>query len=260
MAEPDAITRSGWDRRSFKSFLRYLEAVADGGSKSRLLRREGVVASVAPATPYRSLFNSVAYEHPVALQKVIDELRDAYARAGVRAWTVWVPESDRGTAKMLNDRGHRYDGFPRLMACDLESIPDPDDLLDFARDADWGSLCEINDAAHSLDQGTFEAGLGGKPDSGFRAYGARHAGFDASALATLICEGDCGVHAVATLPEARGHRLAGGLLQRALIDAREHGAVTSTLQSNSIGAAAYVRLGYRDLGGLELWEHRVFPD
>lgn len=259
MAEPSAKTRSGWDRRSYKSFLRFLEAVADGGPKSRSLRWEGVAAAVVPATPDRSLFNSVAYEHPEALQEVVEELRDAYTEAGVRAWTVWVPESDRSTATMLNGRGHRCDGLPRSMTCELESIPDPDDQLDFTAGAHWSRLCAINDAAYSLQPGTFEAGLGGKPDSGFRAYCARHAGFDASALATLIDERDCGVYALATLPEARGNRLAGGLLQRALIDAREHGAETSTLHSSPMGAAVYARLGYRDLGGFELWEHRVFP-
>ena len=258
MGEPYATTESGWDRRSYEGFVRLLEAVAAGGSGSRLFRREGVVASLTPAAADRSIFNSVAYEHPAALQDAIDELRGAFAEAGVRAWTVWVPEVDAASPRLLEGRGHRLDGTPRVMACDLDTIPDPDEELDFRRGADWRVVCSVNDIAYSYEEGTFRSGFGAKPDPGFRGYCARHAGFDASVLATIINEGDCGAYAVATLPEARGNRLAGRLLQRALIDARESGAETSTLQSSPMGAGVYRRLGYRDLGGLQLWEHRVF--
>ncbi len=68
-----------------------------------------------------------------------------------------------------------------------------------------------------------------------RTYAARWRGFDAAVLATLDNDGDCGFYLVATLPEARGNGLCAGLMERALLDARERGCRTSTLQASPAG-------------------------
>jgi GNAT superfamily N-acetyltransferase len=70
-------------------------------------------------------------------------------------------------------------------------------------------------------------------------------------------DGDCGVSAVATLPEARGGRIASRLLSVALRAAQARGARTTSLQATSKGAPVYTALGYRDLGRMSMWEHRV---
>lgn len=249
-------TASGWDLAGYRSFVRFLEAVAAGPADARLLSEPGVAASISPGVPDRSIFNSVAYEHPAALADALPTLRDAYEAAGVRAWTVWVPDQDRVSAGRLAALGHLLDSTPRSMLLDLEELSGRDEELDFARGVAWPEVCAVNDAAYGLEAGTFERGLGSKPDRKMRGYGARHDGWLASVLGTVLHEGDCGVYVVATLPEARRRRLAGRLLHRALLDAREHGCTTSTLQSSAMGASVYRRLGYRDLGGLEMWEHR----
>jgi predicted acetyltransferase len=62
---------------------------------------------------------------------------------------------------------------------------------------------------------------------------------------------------VAVLPEARGHGISGKLMAHGLADAVERGARTSTLVATKLGRPVYERLGYRELGALEMWELRV---
>jgi ribosomal protein S18 acetylase RimI-like enzyme len=259
---PQDRTASGWERRCYASFVRFIEAIPAGSGEGGLIELDGVVASISPQSPDRSLVNSVAYEDPAALAAAAEELESRYAEAGVRAWTVWVPEADASTPELLAGRGHRLDARPRSMKLDLSAVSERlDEDLDFTRSADWRVVCAINDASYeSIPQGSFEAGFGSKPDPAFRAYCARHEGWDACVLSTIDHDGDCGVYTVATLPEARRNRLAGRLMHRALLDARERGCRTSTLQSSPGGVSVYARLGYEDLGALELWEHRVSAD
>ena len=73
-------------------------------------------------------------------------------------------------------------------------------------------------------------------------------------------EGDCGVYAVATVPEARGRGLTSALLAHALADARERGCTTTTLEATRMGHSVYERLGYRPLGPVAMWERRRAPD
>lgn len=256
MSGAGARTAAGWDATSHAGFTRFLEAVAAGPPGSRLERRDGVVACVSPAIPERSLFNSVAYERPQDLERIVDGLTDLYAEAGIDAWTVWVPEADERSARLLASRGHVLDARPRQMRLDLGALAGATELAGPIEAAEWQDLCAVNDNAYGLPAGTFERGLGGEPDPGFRAYGAYEAGRLVSALATLEHRRDCVVFAVATLPDARGRGLAGGLLERALLEAGDRGCLTSTLQATAAGAPVYERLGYRDLGELQMWELR----
>lgn len=255
-AKPYEDTVSGWDRRGYDGFARFLQAATRGSAGGRMLVKPDLIASISPATPERSLFNSVIYAHPASLEHHLEEVATAYEDAGVCAWTVWVPELDRSGAQLLAGAGHRLDASPRQMVIGLDEIPPLDDQLDFNAAADWRAVCAVNDAAYELAKSSFERGLGSKPDPAFRSYAALHRGWPGSVLAALDHEGDCVISLVATLPEARGNRLAGRLLHRALLDARKRGCLTSSLQATRSGAPVYVRLGYRDLGALEMWERR----
>src|SRR4051794_7415779 len=90
-------------RRALMSFTRL---VGSGAETSRVLERRGVAASVVPAIPDRSIVNSVAYADAESLRAALGELETAYDDAGVRAWTVWVPEDDRDAVKLLEGSGH----------------------------------------------------------------------------------------------------------------------------------------------------------
>lgn len=79
----------------------------------------------------------------------------------------------------------------------------------------------------------------------------------AAALVYERADGDCGVSGVASLPAARGKTLAGRLLGRALHSGAERGASTTSLQASPLGRPVYAKMGYRDLGEMGMWEHRV---
>lgn len=55
-----------------------------------------MLAAITPSCPDRSIVNAVVYDDAAALAAALDGLAETYERAGVRAWTVWVPEADRG--------------------------------------------------------------------------------------------------------------------------------------------------------------------
>ncbi len=94
-------------------------AEASGG---RIWKKEGVFASIMPAAPERSIFNSVFYRHAPGIYTQLDAVAREYEEAGVKAWTVWVPEGQRGVAKQLERAGHVLDAEPRDMAMALDEL------------------------------------------------------------------------------------------------------------------------------------------
>lgn len=226
---------------------------------ARVLRLDGVVASINPAAPDRSIFNWVVAETPAALFRAYDELARSYTAAGVRAWTVWGEPQDEATGQKLIERGHKLDAQPRAMAADIEalSLPDAGDL-DFCETRDMAVVAAINDAAYTFPPPAFRAALVRNVDPRWHAYVARQSGQPVGCvLVHESADGDCGVSGVATLPAARGSGTASRLLAVALRAGAGRGARTTTLQATSKGAPVYARLGYRDLGSLIMWEHRV---
>jgi GNAT superfamily N-acetyltransferase len=229
-------------------------ATVEGG---RVLEPVGVFAAVNPQVPERSVFNSVLYESHDALAAALDELAAAYDEAGVRAWTVWVPESDRDSARLLEDAGHALDASPAAMVLDLDEMPEPEPGdLDWDADASLEEVCTINDLAYGYEPGTFARGLGSPPEDLMRFYRVRLDGEPACVVGTLDLDGDCGVYWVATLPEARGRGFTSRLMHVALEHGRERGCDISTLQATKLGRPVYEALGYREIGTLEMWERR----
>jgi GNAT superfamily N-acetyltransferase len=114
----------------------------------------------------------------------------------------------------------------------------------------------INDRAYGDAAGTWAGALGELPPEAGHLYLAHVANEPASFVLMHDHDDDCGFWFAATVPEARGRGLVTGLLRRALLYARERGCTTSTTQATAMGRGIYRRLGYRDLGPLELWERR----
>jgi ribosomal protein S18 acetylase RimI-like enzyme len=254
---PSDSTPSGWDRRMFRSVEAFLRIVASGSEGGRMLELGGVAAALTAATPTRSVFNSVIYERSDSLAAALGALAKAYEDAGVRAWTVWVPESDADSQRLLESAGHKLDASPRAMILDLEDLPDPQPGdLDWDADAPIAEVCRINDLAYGDEPGTFHRALGKSPAGAYRFYRARLNGEPAAVVGTRDHEGDCGVYWVAALPESRGRGLVGRLMHLALAEGRERGCDISTLQATTLGYPVYARLGYRDVGALQMWERR----
>jgi GNAT superfamily N-acetyltransferase len=232
---------------AFSSFAR--------SSGAQLLELDGIVAVVNPAVRERSVFNSVVYLDPDALASARDELAAAYADAGC-AWTVWVPERDELTARILEAAGHTLDAQPRAMGIELKSVTEPKLAeLDWTAEGDPGEMARLNDAAYGYEQGTWIKGTGRDPD-GLRVYMARLDGKPAATVCSRDVDGDCTIWNVATAGWARGRGLSTALMNKAIFDAAQRGCPTSTLQATKLGAPVYQRCGYQDFGALGMWELR----
>ena len=243
-------------RDALRSFIRL---VGGGAETSRVLERPGVTASVVPAIPDRSIVNSVAYRDAAALEAAMDNLAAAYEDAGVRAWTVWVPEDDRDAAALLEASGHRLDASPTAMMADLTRISDADPRdLDWGVNADTRDLGRINDLAYGWPENTFIRAMDRFADvDTLRLYEARVGGAPVCVLGIHDNADDAEVYFVATLPDHRGMGLARRLLHQALIDARDRGLTVSSLQATKMGYPIYERLGYEPICRLEMWERRA---
>jgi GNAT superfamily N-acetyltransferase len=212
--------------------------------------RDGVGSLVTPAAPQRSVVNSVIYQRGADVISAYDWLEPRYA--DVDAWTVWVPETDRATAEFLQSRGHELDADPAMMACELASFEPPAELPEWER-ATMEQVARINDAAYPWHDGSMERAFrGAQYGDNLHIYVTE----DASVLGILDCDGDASVILVATVPEARGRGLAGGLLAAALVEARERGNDISTLQATKMGENVYARVGFKRFGAIEMWEKR----
>src|SRR5437762_2162270 len=99
------------------------------GTFPEVRRPDGVLATVTPQVPERSVPNSVVYESEEALEKAYDELDAPYQQAGIAAWTVWVPEHHERARRLLEARRHVLDAAPAAMIADLAAVepPRPDD-------------------------------------------------------------------------------------------------------------------------------------
>jgi GNAT superfamily N-acetyltransferase len=243
-------------RRAIDGVREEVAAFGSGAPGSSLIRREGLLASVAPAAPQRSLFNSVFYEDPAVLAAEIDALAETYDSQGVRAWTVWVPDEDRDTAKLLAARGHQLDAAPRAMALDLAELTSEPKAPEGIEPAPCSAAAaaELNDRAYGYGPDGFRSAL--VEESAIRWHGAVAEGEPVSCVGAIEVGDDCCVTGVATPPEWQGRGIASWLLWRALAGAREDGFLTASLQATKAGAPIYERLGFADFGFIEMWELR----
>lgn len=227
------------------------------GSGGTVIEEDGLLAAVVPAVPRRSVFNSVFYEDGEVLKRSLDRLTEAYAAAGVEAWTVWVPEHDTEVVGLLETAGHLLDARPRDMGMELGELraPDPDPQLGFSERLDYEAMARLNEAAYGYPPGEFAA-VADSPMPGLRIYFASLDGTEVCTLAIWPHGDDAVVIWVAAVPEARGRGISARLLAHALADARNAGLATTTLQATKLGYPVYVKLGYRDFGVVQMWERR----
>jgi ribosomal protein S18 acetylase RimI-like enzyme len=241
-----------WLARNLAGIDAWLRLIAASSPRASLIERDGVTALLNPSAPERSVFNSVVARRPDGLARYLDELEELYASNGC-AWTVWLPEPE--SAELLAAAGHVLDAEPRAMGMALDGVEAAGLAgVEWSGGGTTRTMCEINDAAYGYRPGTWLRGMG-EGDVG-RVYIASIEGEPVSTAAAFDANDDCVITCVATLPEARGRGLAGGLVRQALVEARERGCATTTLQATKLGAPIYERIGYRDFGALQMWERR----
>lgn len=251
-----AVDEKELRRRAIDGVREEVEAFGSGAPDSQLIRCDGLLASLTPAAPQRSLFNSAFPDDAAVLTREYDALAAHYDAAGIAAWTVWVPDEDRESAELLASRGHLLDAAPRAMAMEVADLPEvppapagiePGPIKPLA-------AAELNDRAYGYGEDGFRAGLAGA--TAIRWHGAYREGKPVCCVGTIEVGDDCGVTGVATPPEHRGRGIASWLMLRALAEAREQGALTASLQATKAGVPIYERLGFADFGFIEMWELR----
>jgi GNAT superfamily N-acetyltransferase len=246
-------------RRSIDGLGFEIRAFGSGSPGARVIDRPGLLASVCPATPDRSIFNSVLLDGEGEPEAVLDELAGIYEQQGVRAWTAWVPPGapDRLPA-LLRARGHLLDGEPRTMALALDELTGgavgPEGLE--AAPGERTVVTEINDRAYGYEGPAFRSALAAPSEPPIEWAVARVGGLAVSCAGTIAAGDDLVVTGVATLPDHRGRGIAGALLQSMLSAGSRRGCRSASLQASPSGAPVYTRLGFRDFGSFQLWERR----
>lgn len=249
--------------RAMRDCVEFLGRSSESGL---VIERAGVVASVSPICPDRSIANSVTYGDGEPLVAVLDDLAAAYDGAGIVAWTVWAPEFDRRTIGALERAGHHFDGNPAAMVLELERFePPPRGDLEWDDAATVETMARLNDAAYGHTPATgFGRAFERRADGlDLRIYRAGVDGEPACVLATIdhapapgMAGPDCGIYFVATDERHRGRGLTTRLLGLALAQARERGCATSSLQASAMGFPIYERLGYRTHFRWHMYERR----
>ena len=246
-------------RAAIEGSTAFLRMLATAGEDARMVEPEGVLATVVPLCPERSVVNGVVYDDARRLEAAYPQLEELYADAGIEAWTVWVPPSDTTASGFLSVRGHVLDGEPEMMAMDLRGVKRPADTAGaapWARGADHALVGAINDSAYGYDDDSFKRVMGAIPDGVGEWYVAYLDDSPAAALVMLHEDANCDVDMVATLPAAQGRGLATFLMRHALADAAERGMETATLVATRAGRPVYERLGFRPFGSIQMWERR----
>ena len=236
---------------SLRAFVRAFALASPGGSA---IESDGTCAGIVPVMPDRSVVNAVVYEDAAALERLIPELVSGYEAAGVRAWGAWLRPGDERAARALAAAGSSVDSEPMAMAMELGGVeaPGPGEL-DLVGDPSPAAVSEVLMPVY--EWGGFEEAM--RWFGGYHPYLALADGRPAGTLGVYDHEGDAYVTWVGTTEEARGRGLASTLLRRALADARERGCTTTTLVATRMGQPVYARLGYRELGRVQLWERRT---
>ena len=240
--------------RLFPSLAAFSRAFALATPGGDVRDEDGLTAAIVPEMPDRSVVNCVVYADADALKARLGALAAAYDEAGVRAWTVWVPPDDAAAATALEAAGNVLDAEPMAMARELDGVEPPAaEELDLVAEPSPADVAGVLDGAYGWE-GVGRALV--RWHDGYHPYLALADGRPAVTLGIHDHDGDAHVTLVGTLEAARGRGLATRLMRRALADARERGCTTTTLVATKMGRPVYARLGYRDLGRVQMWERR----
>ncbi|MBS1679759.1 MAG: GNAT family N-acetyltransferase [Actinobacteria bacterium] len=225
--------------------VRMLAGSAPG---SRLWERGALSAAIVPATPDQPMANRVITTSGRALVRHLPQIAVQYQAAGVRKWSIWT-ERHNETRDQLTAAGYDLASTEPAIMFDLTDFdPDLGDL-DYDDGGDMATLGEINGRAYPNGHGLSAAMVQTPADMDLRIYQARLNGEVVSMLATLdqFDARDCTAHWAATLPEARGRRIAPRLLSAALADARKRGCLTASGTASPMGGPVWAKLGWHTM-------------
>jgi GNAT superfamily N-acetyltransferase len=244
---PDAALRTRAAEANAASFVA-IAAASDGG---RMLEAPGVRAIATPAAPERPLFNAAFGLEPGAIARAYDRLAGFYADAGDPRWTAFVDPADSVSVAALAGNGHELDAEPRLMLAEAGAVADTEAPMDLDPAPAPETIAALNDRVYGYP-GSFARTL-----CSLTGLDPLVAVVDSEPVACALAHdegGDCHITLVATLPAHRRQGIASGLIRRLVRRGRDRGCTTTSLVATRAGAPVYERLGYRDLGSVQMWE------
>ena len=217
-------------------------------------------AALVPASPNRSFFNSVFYGDT---ERLLDTPAAARARPTTRPGSTPGPSGCRrrmsGRRPACEEAGHVLDATPRAMGFELSGlrVPDPDPELEIREEMDMELLRAINETAYGYPPGDFPPIA---PMPGTEAYLASLDGETVGVALALGPRRRRGDHlrrhpARGARPRHRGP----APRPRAGASSASAASRPRTLIATKLGFPVYETLGYRDVGGLEMWERRKQP-
>ena len=221
--------------------------------RATLIEDDGMVASVMPAVPTSSLMNVALAVDPAQPPRGLQRLADRFGEGGATKWGLWVAGDDQRAAHAAVEQGMVLDSRPAAMVATLSELP-----FDHAPERlrpDLATVGRVNDLAYAYPEPKLAPAIANLPDA-VLAYGAEHDDEIASVAMAYDIAGDTAVWFVATLPHAQRRGLAAAILRRLLLDARERGQQTASLQASQAGRPLYERLGFASVGEIHLYEKR----
>ncbi len=219
--------------------------------RASLIERDGMVASVMPATPKSSIINCALAVDPAASPRHLDELAQAFREGGAEKWGLWAGGEDDKAAEAAATQGMVLDSRPAPMVARLDALPFDDAPPRTA--VDLATAGRVNDRAYGYEEPKLAPAIAALPGT-VLAYG------DATSSSVALAHdigSDTAVWLVATLPENQRKGLSRQVLQRLLLDARDRGQETASLQASQAGRPLYERLGFNSVGSLRFYEERL---
>jgi ribosomal protein S18 acetylase RimI-like enzyme len=238
-------------RRAADANAASFAAVAAASPGGRRLTAPGVSAIATPAAPERPLFNAAFGLEPGAVAEAYGRLAGFYAEARIPRWTAFVDPADRQSRAALEANGHVLDAEPRMMLGRTEDVAGEDGLIELDPAPTPETIAALNDGVYGYP-GSFARTL--RSLAALDAAVAVAGGEPVACAVAHDADGDCHITLVATLPDHRRRGIASGLVRRLVRRGRERGCTTTSLVATRTGAPVYARLGYRDLGAVQMWE------
>jgi GNAT superfamily N-acetyltransferase len=241
--------------RQWAGLVAHVRLFGAHGPGASGIEEDGMVAAIMPTAPTSSLMNVALTEDPAAPPRNLAELAERYRAASTAKWGLWLDAANREGAEAAQAQGMVLDSRPTAMVADLDTLPIDDEPPPCAR-VDLATVGRVNDLAYGYSEPKLAPAIAALPPTALQTYGITLQDETACVATAFDVGDDTAVWFVATLPHAQRNGLAAGILRRLLLDARERGQRTASLQASQKGRALYERLGFRPVGSLHLYEER----
>lgn len=220
--------------------------------RATLIEADGMVASVMPVAPRSSIMNAAVAIHPAATPRNLDQLAEAFRLGGAEKWGLWVDGEDGRAAELAQGREMLLDSRPVAMVASLDDLPFK--TAPPRTEVALAIIGRVNDRAYGYPEPRLAPAIAALPDTtATLTYGSPD---QASVALAHDIGSDTAAWFVATLPHRQRKGLSGQVLRRLLLDARERGQQTASLQASQAGRPLYERLGFASVGSLHFYEQR----